>query len=267
MVSIGTEVEKVIIEMTRNRRLFTAHDITKLLRHRLDGENIRHNDVKKEVHALYDNDDMGIYTRTQIGVGTKVSPFVYHLSHQDPSTDYNKDWVNTTIQLAKAVSVNPIDGSVIDDDDDTVGLAVSQTVVKASNPIKRVGRAPRQTSGPVDGGIQITPALRNAAAQNNDGFQTRTVTSEGRLSVPVSLLGGFGSFAHVKIDTVQKLGKSVNALVVSSDPTNAIKTYSINSDGRLRISQKFLSKIGKGCSRGQCYAVKCANGSVVVVAE
>jgi hypothetical protein len=262
MVSIGTEVEKVITEMTRNRRLFTAHDITKLLRHRLDGENIRHNDVKKEVHSLYDNDDMGIYTRTQVGIGTRIAPFVYHLTHQDPNTDYSKDWVNTVIQLANNVSINPIDGSAIsddDDDDDTVGLG--QTVLKASSPIKRAGRTPRRTSGNGNG-VQITPALRHVAAQNNDGFQTRATTSEGRLSVPVSMLGVFGNDVHVKIDTVQKLGKSVQALTLSNDPNNSIKTYSINSDGRLRISQKFLNKIGFS----KTYSVKNTANSVVIVA-
>jgi hypothetical protein len=267
MTSLAQEVENVIVEMTRNRRLFTAHDITKLLRHRLDGENIRHNDVKKQVHSLYDNDDMGIYTRTQIGMGTRVAPFVYHLNHQDPNQDYNKDWVQTMIDLANNVSINPIDGSAITADDDDDDITISLTPVSRVNPISRIGNAPQPvTQMPTMGvtaNLKVTKALRNAAASKNDGFYTRTVTNEGRLTIPVKMLNGFSNLAHVKVYSVLKSGQQVQALVLTTDPTNSIKTYNINADGRLRVSSKFLNKIGSSST----YAVKETNGSVVIVAE
>jgi hypothetical protein len=276
MTSLANEVEKVVVEMTRNRRIFTAHDITKLLRHRLDGENIRHNDVKKEVHSLYDNDDMGIYMRTQVNMGTRVAPFVYHLSHQDPNQDYSKDWVQTMIDLANNVSINPIDGSTIsndDDDDDTISLTppVPTSVtgsIKGVKPLKRVGSAPQPvTSMPTMGviaNLKVTNALRDVASSKNDGFYTRTVTSEGRLTVPINMIkGSFLNEVYVTVGSALKSGKTVDALVLSTDKTNAIKTYNINADGRLRISSKFLNKIGSSST----YSVKEANGSVVIIAE
>jgi len=111
MTSIANETEKVVQEMTKNRRVFTAYDVTKVVRHRAPGENVPHSTVRDKVHAIFDNDQMGIYDRTQVR-HVSGNPLVFHLSHQDP-TNYNADWINQTIQLAKANNVNPIDGAPV----------------------------------------------------------------------------------------------------------------------------------------------------------
>ena len=253
MTSVKNEVQNIICEMIKNRRLFTAHDVTKLLRHRLDGENISHNDVKKEVYAMFENDDMGIYTRSQINIGPGVTPFIYHLGHQDPVTDYNKDWVNTTIQLSNATGVNAISGV----------KSVSSNV----KPIRRVGKAPTPTKNTVYPStidqIKLTNQIRQIAQSNNDGFLSKTVTSEGRLTIPTKMLSTFKGDVYVKVGKVQKNGTSVDSLVISNDPQGAIKTYKINADGRLRISSKFLNKLGGN----SVYSIKSANNSIFIVTE
>jgi len=263
MISLSNEVEQVVQDTTRNRRLFTAHDVTRLLRHKLDGENIRHNEVKRLVHEMHDNDDMGIYTRTQVNLGTRVSPFVYHLNHQDPTVDYDKDWVDNKIQASSTTTIDPMTGNVIDADDDDDDDTSSPTRAQA---VGRAIRTPNATT--ITHGTQVVPMtgqVRHAASNANDGFRTRFVTKDKRLQVPAKMLASFNGVAHVRVDLVKKSGQNVDALILTSSPigSNDVTTYNINSDGRLRISSKFLSRIG-GQDR---FAVKSTNGSVVIVAE
>jgi hypothetical protein len=264
-MSINEEVEKVVIEMTKNRRLFTAHDVTKLVRHSVDGENVRHNDVKKEVHSLFDNDEMGIYERTQVRLGSSGSPFVYHLNHQDPNQDYNKDWVNTTIKLSNSTGINPIDG----------------TGVKTGIPaIKTVGVKPVASDTSNVGYQQAiyaqvpTSDLRNAArisklAKNiryalDSGYRTCLVTKEGRLNIPIKMLTNITK-ANLSVldDVVNVDGEFVKALVISNNSNNAIKSYIANTDGRVRISKKFLSKLGS--SDG--FRVKNVGSDVIIIED
>jgi len=272
MISLSNEVEQVVQDATRNRRLFTAHDVTKLLRDKLDGENIRHNDVKRLVHEMFENDDMGIYTRTQVDVGTRTNPFVYHLNHQDPTVDYDKDWASNKIQASQSVTIDPMTGNIIDDDDDDDGTTASVTPHTTVRPVGRRLNAPSPTAGPIPltnaNQLLTTTQLRQAVnagvtANANDGFKTRFVTKDKRLQVPTKMLTSLNGVAYVRLDQVQKMGKTVKALVISSDMISSIANYTVNSDGRLRISRAFLTRIG-GTDR---FAVKSTSGSVVVVAE
>ena len=261
MISIHDEVEKVVVEMTKNRRLFTAHDVTKVVRHNVDGEKVFHNDVKREVHALYEDDEMGIYTRTQINLGGNVSPFVYHLTHQDPDTDYNKDWVNTTLQLSKNLSVNPITGGA-------KGSSLNLKPVKVGSAI-----VVKPVTVANDGTHQISTralqAAANAAYSFDSGYVTKTVTKEGRLTVPKKMLKYiFAKDLFFEKGKVNLNGKNVDALVVAGprhsvvSGTSPLKTYRKNKDGRLRISDKFLAKLN---SNGN-YKIKQFGSQVVIIA-
>lgn len=227
MISMSTEVTNVVNEFRTNRKLFTAYDVTQILRHRLDGEKISHNDVKNEVHSIFDADLMGIYERTQINVGTKISPFVYHLNHQDPNSDYDKDWVNDYLKN-KTVTPNHVVVSPSVVSKTVVGNTVQIPIVNSQNIVV------------------------NRIKNLQDGFKTITVTSEGRLNIPVNMLNGIGRIAYVSISKARKDGSNVDALSITSDKVGSIKNYKINSDGRLRISNKFLKVIGESSK----YAIK-----------
>jgi hypothetical protein len=229
MISIRTEVKKVVSELTKYQRLFTAHDVTRILRHQLDGERINHKDVKVEVHSIFTSDNMGIYDRSPLNVGTAVSPFVYHLSHQDPSTDYNMSWVDSFLNLQQAlsISIDPITG------------APASTPTPTAKPLTVVN----------------SQAVANRVANSKDGFKSLKTTSEGRLNIPVNMLDGFGDKAFVSLSKACSAGQNIDALSITAKPpatSVVIKTYD-TSNGRLRISRRgCLDKVGLGNS----YAVK-----------
>jgi hypothetical protein len=221
MISINREVENVVSELTRNSRLFTAYDVTRILRHRFDGEKIFHKEIKRAVHAVYDGDQMGIYSRSQIRVGAG-QPFVYHLNQNDPSTDYNDAWVNAFLQLQASLS-NPIDP------------ITGQPVTPSVTP-----------SAPVT--VNSTKVASRTQALSNGG-KTVKVTKEGRLNIPVDMLEGFSDTAYLSL-TIARQGKfNVDAIsITATKPMVALKAYGINSDGRLRVSKKFLDLISKDSS-------------------
>ena len=246
MVNLNTEIETVVTDFTRNRRLFTAHDVTKVLRAKLTGERIRHSDVQKQVHALFHDDKMGIYTRTQVSLGANQDPFVYHLNHQDPNTEYESDWVAKSNGAISATSSNPSAHTF-----HAVGRPITAPTPANSTPYTGVFT----TTGSV---TSATSTVTTA----NDGFKSCLTTVEGRLQVPTSMIGYLDSKAYIRLGKVQKHGNTVDALIVSNDPVNSITSYSVNSDNRVRISKKYLSKIGGTGS----YALKSTTDSIVIVA-
>jgi len=250
MVNIQSETEKVVNELTRNRKLFSAYDVTRIMRHRLDGENVSHNEVKNKVHEMYENDEMGIYERTQVNIGRRIAPFIYHLNHQDPDTEYDKDWVDSYLPTQTQTVISPIDGSPLDDDDDDD--STTQTVQSQNVQVQRVN----------------SQTVANRVQSLSDGFKTFSVTKEGRLNIPVKMLKHFPPHAHISQSVARKDGKNVNALSISTNPINSIKSYKVDVDGRIRISKRFLKRIGISSQ----YAVKECSANlghsvILVVAE
>ena len=239
MISISREVENVVNELTRNSRLFTAYDVTRILRHRFDGEKIFHNEIKKAVHAVYEGDQMGIYSRSQIRVGAG-QPFVYHLNGNDPQTDYNDAWVNAFLQLqgGLGVSVNAITGSV-----------TSSTQATPTTPVTA-------------NSTQVASRTKNL----NNGGTTIKVTREGRLNIPITMLVGFNGTAYLSLSKARKGQYNVDAIsITATKPTVALKAYGINSDGRLRVSKKFLDKLGQATSFNVKNLSKQLGHSVIVI--
>lgn len=259
MDSIKTEVESLVNELARNRKIFTAYDVTCILRDKFDGEKISHNEVKKEVHALFESDKMGIYERGQKSLGGKTSPFIYHLNHQNIDTDYDKDWVSGYLTPKFDLLGNPVTSS-------------SPKIKRIATPAPSVTPTASVTSDP-----SVTPAIQVVNSNNianrvqslSDGFQSVPVTAEGRLCIPTKLLKDISGKAFISIIKTRKDGYNVDALAVSENPNpQTIISYSINNDGRLRISPKFLRRVGSAKS----YAVKDMSSNlghkvIVVVPE
>jgi|APSaa5957512576_1039674.scaffolds.fasta_scaffold34382_2 hypothetical protein len=250
MTSIRDEVTKSVNDLTKNRRLFTAYDVTQIVRYQLDGERVSHKDVKKEVHALFDNDEMGIYERTQANVGTKVSPFVYHLTHQVPSTDYDKDWVGEMIKSAS--DINPLDGTSTYD-----GL----DFVASSNSASKVVKGSR-VSTPT---VSFTPGTVSQDSSTYDmdtGFDIKTVTNERRLNIPSTLLSGF-VHAYVFECNVSVGGQDQKGLKIVPNVVGSTgKKYYVFST-RLRVSEKHLKKI----SNDSTFRVKRVNDEILITAN
>jgi hypothetical protein len=259
MTSIRDEVEKSVNDLTKNRRLFTAYDVTQIVRYQLDGERVSHKDIKKEVHALFDNDEMGIYERTQEDIGNKVPPFVYHLTHQDPSTDYDKNWVGEMIKSASVI--NPLDGTTSSDGLDFVAssnpaskIVTGSRVVPPSTPV--VSFTPSTPS---------TPSTVSHAANTYDmdtGFDVQTVTNEKRLNIPSNLLSGF-VHAYVFECNVSVDGQDQKGLkIIPNFVGSTVRKYYVHST-RLRVSENHLKKISSDSS----FRVKRINDEILITAN
>ena len=204
MVSVATETEKVVQEFTTGGEMFTAWDVTRILRNRLPSENIKHPSVKTEVYRLFDTDEMGIYGREQVNVGSKVSPFVYHMPHLDPD-DYDPSWLDAQIGASKTVAVS----------------SVTATPSTASTPA----------------------TSHSSSVGSRPSRKTVKITAEGRINVPTNMLGNFGSLAYLSITKAQCGGSTVKALEISSTPTSSdLRSYKVNADGRVRISTRYLNR-------------------------
>ena len=81
----GVAVRGVVASKVTQGQMFTAFDVTKELRS--NGNQVRHNNIKHIVHALYNQGDMQGYNRSLIDVsGTSIRPFLYHPTSADTST-------------------------------------------------------------------------------------------------------------------------------------------------------------------------------------
>lgn len=84
-------VETIVKDLVEDRKMFTAFDVTKIIRAEVDKDiKIYHSEVRRVVNnmwdtmgQLFDNSD---YTRTLMNVVANSKAFVYHHSMSDPYT-------------------------------------------------------------------------------------------------------------------------------------------------------------------------------------
>ena len=78
-------VRDVVAAKVSQNEMFTAFDVTKLLRQA--NNQVRHSNIKQIVHALYNHGDMQGYDRSLVRVSNaSVMPFLYHPVSADTST-------------------------------------------------------------------------------------------------------------------------------------------------------------------------------------
>jgi hypothetical protein len=93
-------VQQTVSDRVQKNEMFTAFDVTVAVRKQISAR-VYHNDVKKEVHKLYDSGVMGPdYTRSMaVNLNVNPQPFLYHPMSADP-TEYgqqNPPQVNTNV--------------------------------------------------------------------------------------------------------------------------------------------------------------------------
>jgi hypothetical protein len=76
-------VKDVITSKVTQNQMFTAFDITKDLR--TNGTQVHHRNIKRIVHALYNQGEMQGYDRCLVTIGS-ARPFLYHPISADPAT-------------------------------------------------------------------------------------------------------------------------------------------------------------------------------------
>lgn len=79
-------VRRELADFMRMTRIFTAFDITKIVRKR--GVRCKHDDVKQIVHSVYMSGGMSGYNRDLVDMGRDIQPWLYCPDSRDPS-EYN----------------------------------------------------------------------------------------------------------------------------------------------------------------------------------
>lgn len=88
------ETSAVVAEFICEEKEFTAHDITRELRNKLQGTRVEHEEVRKVVHGLWETGGMIGYDR-KLGTGypSSVPPFVYYPANCKVGQDLNNQQV------------------------------------------------------------------------------------------------------------------------------------------------------------------------------
>ena len=193
-----------VLEMTREDNMFTAFDVTKIVRKTLGrSEKVFHNDVNGIVQGMFNGGqifqkDNTPYTRSLIDIGSTAQPWLYHPVSFDP-TSYDKNW---TSNMDQTKSKKAQDTSVTLDFDEE--------------------------------------EEEDEEDENDDSFDDPFMygctTKEGRLNIPQSLLS--------KIPSNQKAYFLSDKIIISKDDPGIdsyFSSISLNKK-RVRISKRNLRK-------------------------
>jgi len=111
MCQVRDEVKQYVKALVDEGKMFTAFDVTKLLRQ--NGHVVRHSDIRADVYAEYSNGDMGLdYVKTRHEIDNGVWAIVFH-EYRDDYTQYDPN-----ADLSSVVSTDQEVDTVEDDEDE-----------------------------------------------------------------------------------------------------------------------------------------------------
>lgn len=132
MCSIATRqlIENSIQGFIGKRNPFTAFDVTKDIRSK-GGSHERHNELKKEVHQIFDDGQMQDYNRSLVRLPSAPGPaFLYHPPEVDPNSYVAGTATPQTVVQAQPSATSGCSGAqanqvvtTVDDDDDDGALS------------------------------------------------------------------------------------------------------------------------------------------------
>lgn len=105
MCDIATRqlVENSVQDFVGQRKAFTAYDVTKDVRTK--GVRERHNELKKEVHQIFNDGQMSDYTRALVQLPSAPGPaFLYHPPELDPNLYASGTATPTTVAPSPGAS-------------------------------------------------------------------------------------------------------------------------------------------------------------------
>jgi len=213
------QILDTIHELMDEGKMFTAFDVTKLVRN--GGHQVRHHEVRTEVHRLFDNDVMDSqYDRVQHTFnsnGSPVTAFVF-MRDSDDVLDYDPDLFGNQ-QLAPP--------------------------------------QPGMLKTPSQGILPANPTV----AQPPTAPQTDPTDARGRLCVSNSLTRklGWSPGDYVVIARLPKMGGISMKLQRMSCSKAIGTTYQIDKDGNVRIGQAAMKSFGFVTSKGVSFVIDRAN--------
>ena len=224
------EVRAVVGKMTDNDEMFTAFDVTHVIRVTVD-PGAPHHEVKGIVHGMFGNDELpNDYARTpsDIDVGGKTAnAFVYHPQWKNPM-DYDP-------HRFQDETGDPFDSSA--------GMAGTPTVASTPAPsTPPTPPAPTPTPTPVGVG---------------------RCDKRGRISVPAKIMRRLGCYPG----SVAWVVPSTNQMTVHRNNPGTGKPipYVVDRSGNIRISSRTARIANIAVGRGFAIACNISGSDVIMI--
>ena len=204
-------VEQIISQLTGNALMFTAYDITMMLRRANPTTNIKHGEVRDAVHQLFTNNQITGYVRNLQNIAGKDS-YVYHPYGTD-AEDYDANFFSTTTPQSLSIP-----------------NYMSPTTQAVANPA-----IPTQmTTSSLGSGMSLGLKPKRARYSNNSVPQDKF----GRVRIPACILrdAGFKPKDSVKVT----LDSNVLVITSENDPYGKLfgKRYVVDQYNNIRIHLK-----------------------------
>jgi len=139
-----TEVINSTKDLISKRKMFTAWDVTRIVRDKLSN-NVPNREVKKVVHSLFFTQQMDDYQRATVPVASadpQAPPFVYHPPELDPTVyDPISNLPNSgsgSTQATPVISATPV---TIDPDDDDIAIGSFVMLARQGDGFVRIPAA------------------------------------------------------------------------------------------------------------------------------
>lgn len=184
-----TQIENLVSQLTGNATMFTAFDITMMLRRANPTTNIRHGEVRDAIHNLYSNNQMNGFVRDLVRMNNGQEAYVYH-AYGTKAEDYDPlFFANTTPQFLSVPNglTTPTQAAASPSPTTSQNLTTSPT---GSNKPKRARYDLNQVPQDKFGRIRVpASALRSAGFNPSD---TVRVVVDPNLIVVTSVNDQYG---------------------------------------------------------------------------
>lgn len=202
-------VTDVVSKMTDNDEMFTAFDVTHVVRNTVD-DGALHYQIKQLVHDLHSNGKLpSDYVRDDVDIDVdkkQVNAFVYHPKWKDAKSYDPKRFQDTTS--------SPFDAS------GKSILPPAVALIPAANSANFTLTAPK-------------PKLQNGRDKR------------GRICVPAGLIRKIKRYPGQTVYVSPRIsGMSVYANKPNGSKVHDVVTYTVDRSGNIRISQQTIRKTG-----------------------
>lgn len=239
-------VLSVITTLVDNDELFTAYDVTRLVRDKLQ-EHVEHEDVRTLVHALYEGAALPFkemdYVRNHavpLQLSGRVDyAEVYAPDSKDAWTQYDPNAL-TPESLEEMEPLAPV---VLDEEDDEF----VQKLIEEEEDEELLEEEVEEEEDWGDDEEEDDDDVAVATLQKTTSV-VKKPDLEGRIGVPSEYVSGLG-LAHGDSVYVAKRNHGQSGLVLLMNPpsTGLLATLTVNSKGSVRVSARDLkaAKLGR----------------------
>jgi hypothetical protein len=240
MTDLTQEVKDTVSQLTDSNQIFSAYDITKLIRSKTS-INIKHDVIRKQVHSMFSNQEMSPSYDRDVTEHNNVDIIVYRpfnksISSYDPNA----------IVLSKSVNANTV--VTVNVGADMTGT-VTSSITSGINPVL-LGSS--DESGCCAGAScgTATQCLTTAfkAVKNSNQISKQMVGN--RLTIPCSLVKNMGLNANDTIKVFYSTGvtSGKHTIVIASNhsqlPMHLWGELKVDSHQNIRLSTSLIKTCG-----------------------